>query len=105
MLLAKLTQLHQTSFLNLRVESAELQEKHLQIISTLGPYLGQSLTNNIGGFASRSELDKLSEPLKKLVSRYPSAKSWLEAGLNDPTFPSSKVTAEDKSMFLKKILR
>lgn len=71
----------------------------------LGPLLSQSLARNIGGAASRSELDKLSEPLKKLVNRYPKAKEWLEGGLSHPTFPSSKVTPEDKSMFVKKLIR
>lgn len=71
----------------------------------LGPLLSRTLARNLGGNASRSELDKLSEPLKKLVYRYPMAKSWLEAGLTHETFPSTKVTPQDKSMFLKKIIR
>ena len=74
-------------------------------MNTLGPLLGQSLARNIGGNASRSELDKLSEPIKKLVSHYPSAKDWLGAGLEDPSFPSSKVTSEDKALFVKKLIR
>lgn len=71
----------------------------------LGPLLAQSLTRNIGGAASRSELDKLSEPLKKLVSRYPKAKMWLEDGLSHSSFPSSKVSTEEKSLFVKKLIR
>lgn len=74
-------------------------------METLGPLLSQTLARNIGGNASRSELDKLSEPLKKLVSRYPMAKSWLESALAHPSFPSAKVTPGDKSLFVKKILR
>lgn len=75
------------------------------LMNTLGPVLALSLARNIGGNASRSELDKLSEPMKKLVSRFPAAKFWIEAGLNDPSFPSSKVTADEKAIFLKKLLR
>lgn len=71
----------------------------------LGPLLAQSLARNFGGNASRSELDKLSEPLKKLVVKYPAVKSWLESGLAHESFPSSKVTPEEKSMFVKKIIR
>lgn len=74
-------------------------------METLGPLLCQSLARNIGGNASRSELDKISEPLKKLVSRHPRTKEWLESGLNHPSFPSNNVTAEDKSMFVKRVVR
>lgn len=75
------------------------------INSTLGPLLVQSLVKNMGGHAARSELDKLCEPLKKLVVRYPLAKSWLEAALLHPSFPSTRVTVEEKSMFVKKIIK
>ncbi|KAG7070567.1 importin 13 [Colletotrichum scovillei] len=37
-------------------------------IAQLGPLLAQSIVRNIGGTASRSELDRLSEPLKKMSS-------------------------------------
>lgn len=71
----------------------------------LGPLLAQSLARNIGGNALRSELDRLCEPLRKLVSRYPMAKEWLQSGLDHPSFPSQKVDAEQKSLFVKKIIR
>lgn len=59
----------------------------------------------MGGNASRSELDKLSEPLKKLVNRHAKAKEWLEAGLHDPSFPSAKVSDTEKAIFVKKVAR
>lgn len=71
----------------------------------LGPLLARSLVRNIGGNASRSELDKLSEPLKKLVVQHPRAKQWLEAGLVDPSFSSAYVTETDKTTFLKKVIK
>ncbi len=74
-------------------------------MNTLGPLLGQCLARNVGGNASRSELDKLSEPIKKLVSRHTMAKEWLSKGLDDPTFPSSRVTVEQKALFIKKLIR
>lgn len=76
-----------------------------QAMATLGPLLCQCIARNVGGNAARSELDKVAEPLKRMVSRYPETKLWLELGLNHPSFPSSKVTLEQKSMFLKKIIR
>jgi hypothetical protein len=71
----------------------------------LGPLLAQSLVQNVGGNASRSELDKLSDPLKKLVTQQPRAQAWLEQALLDERFPSAHVSRQDKLLFLKKIVR
>ena len=70
----------------------------------LGPLIAQTLIQNIGGNAARSELDKLSDPLKKLVTSQVRSKQWLEQALFDQNFPSQQVTNEDKSTFLKKII-
>jgi uncharacterized protein (UPF0147 family) len=67
--------------------------------------LAQALIYNIGGHAARSELDKLSEPVKKLVVRQVNAKTWLEAALQDPNFPSDKVSDKDKQVFLQKTIK
>ena len=67
--------------------------------------LAQALVYNIGGHAARSELDKLSDPVKKLVVRQVNARIWLEAALLDSSFPSDKVSAKDKQFFLQKIIR
>lgn len=71
----------------------------------LGPLLAQALVYNIGGSAARSELDKLSEPLKKLVASHVRAKKWLEASLLDAEFPSQAVTEKDKIVFLQKVMK
>lgn len=97
--------MYQTNFITISRRTGELDVAITRAMETLGPMLSQSLARNIGGNASRSELDKLSEPLKKLVSRYPMAKNWLEAALSHPSFPSTKVTSEDKSLFVKKVVR
>jgi hypothetical protein len=70
----------------------------------LGPLIARSLMRNVGGSASRSQLDKLSEPLKRLVFQHVQARSWLEQALRDAEFPSTLVSSEDKSVFLKKIM-
>ncbi|KAH7000052.1 armadillo-type protein [Ilyonectria destructans] len=91
-------------FVNVRCDTTELDGTIAQAMNMLGPLLSQSLARNIGGNASRSELDKLTEPLKKLIVRYPMAKSWLESGLSHSSFPSTRVTRDEKSIFLKKII-
>ena len=70
----------------------------------LGPLFAQTLVQNIGGNAARSELDKLSEPLKKLVTQQVRAQAWLEQALLHESFPSTLVTAEEKIVFLKKVV-
>ncbi|PTB61824.1 ARM repeat-containing protein [Trichoderma citrinoviride] len=93
-----------TAFVGTRADEPELQETFKRAMDMLGPLLAQSLARNIGGNALRSELDRLCEPLRKLVSRYPMAKEWLQSGLDHPSFPSQKVDAEQKSLFVKKII-
>jgi len=71
----------------------------------LGPLLMLSLMRNIGGNALRSELDKLSEPLKRLVSLYPMSQTWMRGALFHPHFPSLNVSDEAKLTFMRKIIR
>lgn len=75
------------------------------MMRTLGPMLSQALARNIGGQASRSELAKLSEPVKKLVSCYPQSKTWLETAFSNPEATGSNVTPEERSLFVRKIIR
>ncbi|CAL3965652.1 unnamed protein product [Diplocarpon coronariae] len=74
------------------------------VVQQIGPLLAQALIYNIGGHAARSELDKISDPVKKLVVRQVNAKSWFESALMDVSFPSQIVTEKDKRAFLTKIM-
>ncbi|KAI2630597.1 ARM repeat-containing protein [Hypoxylon sp. NC1633] len=93
-----------TTFITLKTDDQNTQTMVNNAMTYLGPKLSESLIQNIGGKASRSELDKLSDPLKKLVVQHVSARDWLHAALYDPTFPSDNVSREDKILFLKKII-
>lgn len=93
-----------TSFITLKGSDPNIQAAIDGAMGHLGPIVSHSLVQNIGGNASRSELDKLSDPLKKLVVQHVHARQWLEAALNDPSFPSDKVSSNDKGLFLKKII-
>lgn len=93
------------TFVNVRSSDESFQHALSGAMNTLGPLLCQCLARNIGGNASRSELDKLSEPLKRLINRHMKAKEWLEAALNHPSFPSTKVSQTEKAMFVKKVAR
>ncbi|KAG6016548.1 hypothetical protein E4U54_001115, partial [Claviceps lovelessii] len=93
-----------SNFIALKNCDSGLLNAAKQAMETLGPLIGQSIARNVGGRASRSELDRLSEPIKKLINRYPMAKQWLEAGLHHESFPSDKITPEEKSVFVKKLV-
>ncbi|KAI1412971.1 ARM repeat-containing protein [Hypoxylon sp. FL1857] len=93
-----------TTFISIQTDDQNTQAIINNAMTYLGPKLSESLIQNIGGKASRSELDKLSEPLKKLVAQHVQARQWLQAALQDPAFPSENVSPEDKELFLKKII-
>jgi len=95
----------QTTFVGIQDQESSLQASIDSALQQLGPLLAQALIYNIGGNAARSELDKLCDPLKKLVIRQVRSKAWLEAALRDDGFPSDKVVDKDKMVFLQKIMR
>jgi hypothetical protein len=69
----------------------------------LGPLLAQAVMFNICGNAARSELDKISDPLKKLVARQVRSKAWLECALFQTAVANDKSTDTEKRMFLQKV--
>lgn len=93
-----------SGFIALKPDDPALRTTVANAMAHLGPLFARTLVQNIGGNAARSELDKLSDPLKKLVTNQPAAQAWLEQALFDESFPSTLVTAEDKMVFLKKII-
>ncbi|KAI1479635.1 ARM repeat-containing protein [Daldinia eschscholtzii] len=93
-----------STFISLQANDENTRTIVDNAMTYLGPKLCESLIQNIGGKAARSELDKLSEPLKKLVAQQVNARQWLGAALQDPAFPSDKVTPEEKELFLKKVI-
>lgn len=86
-------------------QNPEYQDLMNQAMAEMGPLVTLSLIRNIGGNASRSELDKVSEPLKRLASSHPSAEDWMHAALFHPTFPSENVSDKEKLVFLRKVIR
>jgi hypothetical protein len=67
--------------------------------------VSKSLIFQVGGNAARSEVDRLCDPLKKLVVNQKHAQTWLEQALFGNDFPSTKVSPEEKRAFLRKILK
>lgn len=71
----------------------------------LGPSLAEALIYNISGNAARSELDKISDPLRKLIARQVHAKIWLENALLRQHPTMANVDERDKRLFLQKVIR
>ncbi|KAG0648341.1 Karyopherin [Hyphodiscus hymeniophilus] len=93
-----------SNFLASSNTSSSEQDLIQSAIQHLGPLLAKALIYNIGGNASRSELDKLSEPLRKLVVSQAQSKSWLDAALRDDAFDGEKVAIKDRLLFLQKVM-
>ena len=74
-------------------------------MQTHGPNLARVLMRGIGGEAARSELDNLSEPLKKMVYKQPRAKQWLTNALASDDFSSRVVSDVDKRVWLQKVVK
>ena len=88
-----------------RSQSPETSAKTDEIIRHFGLRLCGVLIRGIGGEASRSELDHLAVPLRKLIFKGGAVKSWLEHALADASFPSKRISASDKQIFLLSIMR
>ncbi|PWW78173.1 hypothetical protein C7212DRAFT_351385 [Tuber magnatum] len=82
----------------------ELQASINSFVHLCGPALAEKLVWGIGGGASRSEVDSLTEPLKKMIARQVKAKTWLSASLSRNGFPSPNLSEKDKTVFLNKIM-
>lgn len=85
--------------------SAEAQNFLHSATERYGPLLCEVLVHRIAGEASRSELDMLSQPLRKIIFCQESAKAWLSDALNSRTFPSQRVNQDEKRIWLNKIMR
>lgn len=75
------------------------------MLEQLGPLIANALIYNISGNAARSELDKICDPLKKLIIRHVAAKAWLRNALSSESFTSNKVSENDKNVFFQKIMK
>lgn len=75
------------------------------MMEQLGPSLAQALIYNVSGNAARSELDKLCEPLKRIVVRQVCAKTWLEKALTHVEISNQIVNDAERRIFLQKVIR
>ena len=70
-----------------------------------GPKLCHVLIRNISGEAARSDLETLTEPLRKLVVSHARAKSWLQDALSSHSFISQRVDESQKRIWLQQIIK
>ncbi|KAK4169230.1 importin-13 [Cladorrhinum sp. PSN259] len=96
-----------SNFISLKPTDPTLATTVSSAMTHLGPLITQTLISNIGGNAARSELDKLSEPLKRLVTQQVDAQQWLQQALSDEAgvFPAAeRVSPSERYAFLKKVI-
>lgn len=91
------------NFLKLRPTDQSVSQAIRGAMDVLGPPLARALIQNVGGNCSRSEINSICEPLKHFVCQDVRSQGWLQAALIAPDFPSHRVNADEKAIFLKKI--
>lgn len=69
------------AFLKLTSQPQPLQQLLDQVATHFGQVLAVALIADVGGTCSRSDIDALAPPLKKLLSRMPRSRSWFEDAL------------------------
>lgn len=80
------------------------QENLNRMILRVGPLLMGVLMDNIAGKASRTDLDRLADPFRTLVARYPEARLWLEQSLNENRLSKDRVGPQEKKRFFDKVM-
>ena len=84
---------------------ADQQQTVQSALEHLGPLIAGNIVYNISGNAARSELDKVCDPLRKLVVRHSAAKTWLQGALFSDNFGSDRVKDSEKTAFLQKTIK
>ncbi|KAI1375762.1 ARM repeat-containing protein [Hypoxylon crocopeplum] len=92
------------AFITLKSPRPDTQERIDNAMLYVGPQLCESLIRNVGGEALRSDVDRFSRPIVRLATRHIRARTWFHAALHGPAFPSDRVGAKEKDLFLKKII-
>ncbi|KAI9677472.1 MAG: hypothetical protein M1817_006426 [Caeruleum heppii] len=92
------------SLLMIDVRSVSASSNMSELLDRLGPPLAEALIFNIGGNGSRSDLDAIAEPLKKMIFKHAGSRAWLEAALAQPSFSSAKVNETEKRLFLQRLM-
>ena len=87
-----------SSFLSLATPASD------EIIAACGPTLAKKLCWAIGGGCSRSEIEVLADPLRKLVTRQVRSKMWLTEALKPEGFPTENLGERDKRLFVEKVM-
>jgi len=92
------------SFLSLANLDESAQRAVEEITQGCGPRLVERLCWGLGGGCQRSEVDTLTEPLRKLVTRSVRCKTWLTEALRPSGFPTQNTSDTDKKLFVEKVM-
>ena len=92
------------SIIHTRDQPADVLSKLDELVALVGPSLTLALVHCFGGDCTRSEVERLSGAFREIVFSQKMAKQWIQAALEDPSFPSHRVSDEDKRFFLQQVM-
>ncbi|KAG0297014.1 hypothetical protein BGZ96_007898 [Linnemannia gamsii] len=102
----KATLLFLIEFVNQSFDFPELKQRVDGLMARIGPQMMRSILIGIGGHVPRSMVPQLNDSLYPLVGKYPQeCRSWMQALLAEPGFPSVHADQASKEKFIKGILQ
>ncbi|KAF9359157.1 hypothetical protein BGX26_013010 [Mortierella sp. AD094] len=102
----KATLLFLIEFVNQSYDYPELKQRIDGLMARIGPQMMRGILLGIGGHVPRSMIPQLNDSLYPLVGRYPQeCRTWMQALLAEPEFPSKYADQASKEKFIKGILQ
>ncbi|KAF9106342.1 hypothetical protein BGX29_009759 [Mortierella sp. GBA35] len=102
----KATLLFLIEFVNQSFDFAELKQRVDGLMVRIGPQIMRGILIGIGGHVPRSMVPQLNDSLYPLIGKYPQeCRSWMQALLAEPGFPSVHADQASKEKFIKGVLQ
>ncbi|KAF9952911.1 hypothetical protein BGZ72_005840 [Mortierella alpina] len=102
----KATLLFLIEFVNQSFDHLELKQRVDRLMLRIGPDMMRGILLGIGGQVPRSMVPQLNDSLYPLIGKYSEeCRSWMQALLAEPGFPSKHADQVSKEKFLKGVLQ
>ncbi|KAF9402028.1 hypothetical protein BGX21_011452 [Mortierella sp. AD011] len=102
----KATLLFLIEFVNQSYDYPVLQQRVDDLMARIGPQMMRGILLGIGGHVPRSMVPQLNDSLFPFVGKYPQeCRTWIQALLAEPEFPSKYADQASKEKFIKGILQ
>ncbi|KAK3845916.1 MAG: armadillo-type protein [Linnemannia gamsii] len=102
----KATLLFLIEFVNQSFDFPELKQRVDGLMARIGPQMMRGILIGVGGHVPRSMVPQLNDSLYPLIGKYPQeCRSWMQALLAEPGFPSVHADQVSKEKFIKGVLQ